>query len=88
MPKLKTELKLIPRQIFCPRCGEKVTLKPITEPLDITRLHKKGYIAGANGICKCGAVFALVVQPMPKSPTFTLMFDIYKIEKEKGKNVQ
>ena len=87
MSELKSELKLIPKQIFCSRCEETVTLKAITEPLDITKLHEKGYIAGANGICKCGAVFALVIQPMPKSPTFTLMFDIYKIEKEKRKNI-
>ena len=64
-----------------------MNLKPVIDPLAIEKLNEKGYIAGANGICNCGAVFALVVQPMPKSPTFTLMFDIYKIEKQKRRNI-
>ena len=64
-----------------------MNLKPVIDPLAIEKLNEKGYIAGANGMCSCGAVFALVIQSMPKSPTFTLMFDIYKIEKQKRRNI-
>jgi len=48
------------------------------------RIISNGYIAGGRGICQCGVVAVLCVQEMPKSPTFSLFFDIYALPKQKG----
>jgi len=47
-------------------------------------IRNNGYIAGGRGICECGVVVVLCVQEMPKSPTFSLFFDIYALPKQKG----
>lgn len=65
-----------PRYIYCPRCGEKIALEPIDDP----RITEEGYVVGARGICTCGVVAVLCIQEMPKSPTFSLFFDVYKAE--------
>lgn len=68
---------LVPPEVYCPKCGGQVHLDEITDAQQLHALGEKGYVAGANGRCQCGVLLALVVQPMPKSPTFTLMFDLY-----------
>lgn len=46
------------------------------------KLEESGYVAGARGLCDCGVTAVLAIKPMPDNPTFTLMFNIYKLTKE------
>lgn len=73
--------KYIPPVIFCPRCGEKISLRPI--PLgknDVIQMH--GYDEASRGMCRCGVVLVICHQPLPKSPSFSIFIDVYKLPNE------
>jgi len=44
------------------------------------KLENSGYVAGARGMCDCGVTAVLAMKKLPENPTFTLMFNIYKLE--------
>jgi hypothetical protein len=72
--------RVIPPWIFCPRCGSRLELSEDRSPETLNKLKEQGYEAAASGVCKCGVVAVLCYQPLPKSPTFSLFFDIYTAE--------
>jgi len=73
--------RYIPPIIYCPRCGRKIFLQEI-EGDELERIKSNGYIAGGKGMCECGVVVVLCAQELPKSPTFSLFFDIYQVAKK------
>jgi len=73
-------VQYVPPYLYCPRCGNKVMLTPLKGD-ELEKIREQGYIAGAKGVCRCGVVMVLCVQEPPKSPTFSLFFDVYRIEK-------
>lgn len=70
----------LPLSIFCPKCGSSMKLGKINDPKTQAKLEESGYIAGARGICPCGVTAVLTIKEMPANPTFTLMFNLYKLE--------
>ncbi|MEM2260007.1 MAG: hypothetical protein QXY65_02955 [Candidatus Methanomethylicaceae archaeon] len=74
-----SEKKYIPPWIYCPRCGKKIELKEL-EGEELEKIKEEDYDSGGRGICSCGVVVILVHQPLPKSPTFSLFFDIYEVK--------
>jgi len=68
----------VPPYIYCPRCGNKISLTPLKGE-ELEKIKEQGYIGGAKGVCECGVVLVLCVQEMPKSPTFSVFFDVYRI---------
>jgi len=76
----RSNRRVIPTYIFCPRCGSKIELIEDTNPETIEKIKEQGYTAMARGICECGVVIVLCYQPLPASPTFSLFFDIYSPE--------
>jgi len=75
--------RLVPPFIYCPKCSRKIFLQELSGA-ELMRIRNNGYIAGGRGICQCGVVAVLCVQEMPKSPTFSLFFDIYELSKQKS----
>lgn len=74
--------ELTPPYIFCPKCGDKIELVKDKDPSITSIIKQHGYVESARGICRCGVVAVLCIQPLPHSPTFSLFFDIYtNIEK-------
>jgi hypothetical protein len=69
-----------PNAIFCPKCGQPLELTPIEDPKTMVKLQEAGYVAGARGDCECGVTLVLAMKKMPENPTFTAMFNIYKLE--------
>jgi hypothetical protein len=69
-----------PNAIFCPKCGQPLELLPIDDPKTMVKLQEAGYVAGARGDCECGVTAVLAMKKMPENPTFTVMFNIYKLE--------
>lgn len=69
--------------IFCPKCGASMKMKPIEDAKTKVKLEESGYVAGARGICACGVTSILAMKKMPENPTFTLMFNIYKLNIKK-----
>lgn len=78
----------VPKVIFCPRCGEPMKMERIEDAKTVHKLEESEYVAGARGNCPCGVTAVLAIKRMPANPTFTLMFNIYKldIKKQKGGN--
>ncbi|MBA7490876.1 hypothetical protein ES702_01419 [subsurface metagenome] len=76
-----------PKEIYCPKCGVPITLESIEDSKTRVKLEEAGYITGARGTCPCGVTAVLAMKKMPANPTFTLMFNIYKLDirKEEGK---
>ena len=70
----------IPTAIYCPKCGEPMTLEPIEDAQTKVKLEESGYAAGARGMCNCGVTAVLAMKKMPENPTFSLLFNIYKLE--------
>jgi len=68
----------VPNAIFCPKCGDPIELKPLREGDVRVKIKDQGFDDGARGICGCGVVAILCFQRLPKSPTFTMFFDIYR----------
>lgn len=71
----------IPPYIFCPRCGRKIFLQT-PDPDTMTKILEEGYDDAGRGVCKCGVVLILCYQELPKSPTFSIFFDVYQIPEE------
>lgn len=76
-----TSFMAIPPYIYCPRCGDRITLKEIIGD-EKKIIEEQGYDAGARGICRCGVVLVICHQPLPKSPTFSIFIDVYKLSPE------
>lgn len=76
-----------PPAIYCPKCGGSIALEPIKDAKTVNKLEESGYAVGARGMCDCGVTAVLAIKKMPENPTFTLMFNIYKldIKKQGGK---
>jgi hypothetical protein len=55
----------------------------VEDPETTVEVKKQGYTAMARGMCQCGVVCVLCYQPLPASPTFSLYFDIYALNKTK-----
>lgn len=70
--------RLVPLEIFCPKCGAKLKVEEVKDPMEKQNYIDHGFDQGGKGGCKCGVVFNLGVKAVPKSPTFTIMFDVYK----------
>jgi len=71
---------MIPQSIYCPKCGQKVEKAEIVEDSVIAGILTQGYNDGARFICPCGVIAILLNQELPKSPTFSLLFDVVKIK--------
>lgn len=69
-----------PAAIFCPKCGELMKMERIRDAQTQAKLEEAGYVVGARGTCSCGVTAVLAIKKMPENPTFTLMFNIYKLE--------
>jgi hypothetical protein len=74
-----------PEFIFCPRCGSRMRMERVADPSALARLKERGFAAACEGTCPCGVAAVLAVRKMPSSPTFTLMFNIYRLEKGGGR---
>lgn len=72
-------VSLIPPTIYCPKCGKTIRK---TEVDDDTKKKaiEQGYSEVASYICKCGLAALLCTRPLPASPTFELLFNVYKVE--------
>ena len=73
----------VPNTIYCPKCGAPLNFEKIDDPKTIIKLQEGGYAAGARGMCECGVTAVLAVKRMPENPTFTLMFNIFKLDIKK-----
>ena len=79
----------MPPFIFCPRCGSRIQLTEDHSPETMKKIGEQGYTGLARGMCRCGVVCVLCYQPLPASPTFSLYFDIYALNKAfKGEGVE
>jgi len=76
---------LIPATIFCPKCGKPVILGEMKTPDDVLKLLEAGYSQGARGQCPCGVILFFLAKKMPEEPTFTIQFNVYKVEVTPGK---
>lgn len=47
------------------------------------KLESAGYATGTRGMCDCGVTAVLAMKKLPDNPTFTLMFNIYKLDNKK-----
>lgn len=70
----KTQL---PSALFCPRCNQSMPITRLNEKDFEAMILKQGFDEGGRGICRCGIVAVLCIKNIPKSPTFSLFFDIY-----------
>jgi len=75
--------RYVPPFIYCPRCGSKIEIEEL-EGSELENVKAEGYVSGGKGVCKCGVVVVLCVQELPRSPTFSLFFDVYNIPREKA----
>ena len=71
---------LIPASIFCPKCGNPIALAELKDPETVMKLFEAGCSQGAKGDCPCGLRLLLLTKPLPAEPTFTILFDVYKVE--------
>lgn len=69
-----------PNAVFCPKCGVVMELERIVDPKTLVKLQDSGYVAGARGNCECGISAILAMKEMPANPTFTLMFNVFKLK--------
>lgn len=69
-----------PNAVFCPKCGVVMELERIVDPKTLVKLQESGYVAGARGNCECGVTAVLAMKRMPENPTFSLLFNLYKLE--------
>jgi len=44
----------------------------------LAEIKKRGYDEAARFVCSCGVVAVLCTQKLPKNPTYTLFFNIYR----------
>lgn len=69
-----------PEVIYCPKCGGIMKMERILDAQTLAKLEEGGYVSGARGLCECGVTSVLAIKALPANPTFTLMFNIYKLE--------
>lgn len=72
-----------PPTVYCPKCGQLLQLEEIEDAKTVLKLEDAGYAKGARGDCECGVSVVLAIKRMPANPTFTLMFNIYKLDIKK-----
>lgn len=68
------------QMVYCPKCGKELVLTKIEKGKTHLKLEDAGYVGGLAGNCPCGVTAVLAMKKMPENPTFTLMFNIYKLE--------
>lgn len=70
-----------PNAIYCPKCGNPLELEKIMDPKTLMKLEEGGYVTGARGNCtdECGVTAVLAIKRIPENPTFTIMFNIFKL---------
>jgi len=71
----------VPASIFCPRCGAVMPMERIRDAPTVAKLKESGYAAGARGRCGCGVFAILTIKRLPENPTFTLMFNIFRLRR-------
>lgn len=71
---------MMPQSIYCPKCGQKVVRTEIAEVSVVANIITQGYSEACRFICPCGIIAICLKQELPKSPTFSLLFDIVKVE--------
>lgn len=54
-------------------------LDPIDDAQTQAKIQASGYAVGARGMCPCGVTAVLAIKKMPENPTFSLLFNIYKL---------
>jgi hypothetical protein len=54
-------------------------MERISDESGIANLKKRGFATGCEGMCSCGVYAVLGIKRMPENPSFTLMFNIYKL---------
>jgi len=75
-----------PNAVYCPKCGQPIELQRIEDARTNVKLQEAGFAVGARGDCRCGITAVLAIKKMPDNPTFTLMFNIYKLDIKKGED--
>jgi hypothetical protein len=80
MQKTAEPERLIPYFIYCPRCGERISIELVTDPFRIQQLRNAGYDEAGKGSCKCGVMVGILHRPLPESPTFTILVDVYQVQ--------
>jgi hypothetical protein len=76
--------QFIPPFIHCPKCGEQIQIRLITDPFKIQQLINSGYDEGGIGLCKCGVHVVIFHQPLPAHPSFYILVDVYSLSPEGG----
>jgi hypothetical protein len=71
--------RLIPQFIFCPKCGSEIQIELITDPFRVQQFRKEGFDEAGRGSCKCGVRLGIWHRPLPESPTFTILVDVYQV---------
>ncbi|MEM2365706.1 MAG: hypothetical protein QXL06_02055 [Nitrososphaerota archaeon] len=71
----------IPPYIFCPKCGERIKLKHLSQE-ELNKIKNDGYDDAKRGICRCGVVLVICHLPIPQSPSYSIFFDLYQTTKE------
>ena len=71
-------VNLIPKTIFCPKCGQGVRLTEMRDPLEVMKLIESEYSQGARGQCPCGLILVFLTRALPANPTFTMLFNVYE----------
>ncbi len=72
--------QVIPPFIYCPKCGETITIEVTKDPFLIKQLAEAGYDAAGRGSCKCGVEMGILHRPLPESPSFEILVNVYKRE--------
>jgi hypothetical protein len=72
----------IPPLIYCPKCGKPNKVVYLKDPKELNRLSERGYDEEGDIYCECGAYCAILHRPLPNSPTFTFLINVYKAETE------
>jgi len=67
------------QQVYCPKCGSSITMRKVKDLRTRAGLQDKGYMGGYEGDCQCGVQAILAMKKMPENPSFTLMFNIVKL---------
>ena len=70
--------QFIPPFIYCPKCGGEIQIRLIKDPFKIQKMAESGFDEGGVGVCKCGVHVIIFHQPLPASPSFYILVDIYQ----------
>jgi len=64
----------LPPSIYCPKCGKTIEVKEA----QLQVIKKQLYTIGGTISCPCGVTGLILGKKLPESPTWTIVFDIYK----------